>query len=141
MEDWKLALHEFVTHPDPLPWYVVPQRQLRMSLDDRMNSVMHLYDESLIDIAGIRARLKNKIEHGRRLDVDVLYAPTAAGRALWESEIAGKVPGRRGDRQVSRHSVARIALALGPRDVFDLPRAPWSWDRAAEQMAEFGEAA
>ena len=32
------------------------------------------------------------------------------------------------------------ALGTGPREVFDLARAPWQWHKKAEQLAEFGEA-
>lgn len=139
MEPWQHMLDEFAIRPDPMPWWGVPARDLRMTLAEQHKAVVEdLFDQmGFLDIAGVRTQM----EGAERAAVkDVLFALTPAGRRHWTRHVKGKRHRPKGAPPVPAASAARLALATGPREVFDLPRAPWVWFKTAEQLAEFGEA-
>ncbi len=138
MQPWEHMLDEFARHPDPMPWYGVPARDLRMSLADQHDAVVGvLYDEKgFVDIAGLVVRIDGA---QRSLWKDVLFRVTEGGLTYWKRHVRDRRHRPKGSPPIPRHSVSRRALGTGPRDVFDLQRVTWHWHKKAEQLAEFGE--
>lgn len=120
---WVHMLDEIAIHPDPIAWTTVGGLRLRPV--DVFAAIQELQSRGYIERAGVV----------REQWLETTWRLTRKGRRYWE----GKVKGRRrrppSADPVPRHSNSRLALAMGPRDVFDLARAPWCWDKGAEERA------
>lgn len=124
---WEQMLDEFAIQPDPMTWYKVVG--LRMQLEAQHEAVEELKRRGFVARAGVT----------RDEWVAELYAIAEAGRAHWEATVKGQRRRPPGADPVPKFSTAQLALAYGPRDVFDLVRVPWTWNMAEEYRREFGE--
>ena len=115
-----ILLDEFVRRIDPVPWYE-PRPSKWVSLEDLHGLVLSLVEQGLLARAGV---VKKIWEDGERHN-DVLYGPTPEGLAFWEANVKGKRRETRATAALPKYSQAKLAVAMGPRDVFDLARVPW----------------
>lgn len=121
LEPWKHLLDEYVRWQDPLPWGRV--QGLRIPLSDQFDAVQYLLEQGYIERAGLV----------REQWLSETYRATPLGVEVWGREVANARRRPPAADPIPRHSSAKRALAIGPRDVFDLSRVPWKWDRKAEQ--------
>lgn len=125
---WEHMLDEFAIQPDPMTWYKVVG--LRFQLEAQHEAVEELKRRGFVERAGVT----------RDEWIAELYRITPAGREHWEQNVKGQRRRPPGADPVPKYSTAQMAAATGPREVFDLPRVPWTWDGRGEYIAEFGEA-
>lgn len=111
---WFHMLDEFARWPDQIAWY--DPTGLRMSPQDQHAGVVWLLKKGLIAPAGYR--LRGWIED--------TYGITSEGRRHWEVYVKGRRSRPKRAPRIPRWSTAQMAVALGPRDVWDLSRVPWT---------------
>lgn len=116
-------LDEVAIHPDPIAWTTVGG--LRMRPADVFDAIQTLQKRALITRAGV---IKEQW-------LETTWKLTRKGVRYWEAKVKGVRRRPPSADPVPRYSTAKLALALGPRDVFDLARAPWCWDKGAEIRA------
>lgn len=120
---WVHMLDEIAIHPDPITWTTVGG--LRMNAREVWEAFQELQRRGYIERAGVT----------RDQWQDTLWRLTRKGWNYWAKHVKGRRRRPPSADAVPRWSTAQLALATGPRDVFDLARAPWEWDKGAEQRA------
>lgn len=122
---WQIALEAFSEAKEPMSWHLPG---VKLSRAQKYEAVMYLVEVGLVGYAGRRCREDNH----------TTYLITPGGRYTFDI-IKGTLRGRVGKMSHSATTVGQRAVATNPVSVFDLARASWVWDRAAERRAEAAE--
>jgi len=127
MSQWEEMLDEYALHPEAIAWY--QPRHLRLTLAEQFEAVQECVKRGYLEWAGVV----------RKEWKDTLYRVTPAGRAYWGENVKDQRKRPAAASPVPRWTQGQLAAAQSPVSVFDLPRAPWRWNKRIEQYKEFGE--
>lgn len=115
-------LDEVAIHPDPISWTTVGG--LRMRPIEIWEAWQVLIARGYIEPCG----------QTRKQWTEILYRLTSKGRRAWRERVMGVRKRTPRADPVPKFTQAQLAVAAGPRDVFDLARAGWTWDKRKENL-------
>lgn len=123
---WMHVLDEICRRPDPCVWFDLAG--IRIPPGDIQQAVQELQDLGYVERGGV-LHLEEATEQTVR--------PTTAGLSFWKERVEPYRTRPSTAKKLSRHSKARTALAISPRDVFDLWRVGCTYSMETGKRREF----